>query len=94
MKTFIVYSHECVEGHMQHVPFTRSIALTIEDALQDFCLFVKHKFPLATTLQFCMQQAIRNVQGDQYEPIGGILDVRVVDVKAGQVETRWGIEHV
>ena len=90
MKIFAVYSHTSCDGILYHQIFTQSYALTIDEAVENFCDYMHRKFPTANRFQFCLQEVERQPGTVQCDPVGRILGVTVNDLHEKAIAVKWG----
>ena len=92
MKPFMIYAHTSHNGETYHTPFTRVYGDTMDDGLENFCVYLEEKFPMDSDFLFCMQQIHRDTAQEQYSPIGGVLSVKINSVRHRHFVSSWG-EH-
>lgn len=92
MKPFVIYAHAMQDNVWLHVTFTRCYGVTIEDAVINFCLYMRDKFPTLNTYNFCIQQMLPLSDFSGYDSLDGILSVYVQDAATQLVHTAWDHE--
>ena len=94
MKPFVIYTHSKINEDWFHLSFTRCYGETIEEAIDNFRLYMHDRFTHLNTYNFCIQQLLPRCDFTGYDPIYGILGVHVSDASKSALHTTWDENHV
>ena len=94
MKTYVVYAHYTMMNVITHRPFTQLYAYSIEEAVDNFCYYLKEKFPSDQIFDFCLQEVTWDDGQQLYMPSSDFLNVNITELHTRQMTTRWVEDHV